>query len=350
MGKRYVAYVGSYTFIGKSKGITIYDVDVDAGRFTKRDEVEINNSSYLAVSHSRKYLYSVVDEGIASFRILEDGGLEQMNIVSAQGMRGCYLFIDPTDRYIFISGYHDGKLTVLKIHENGSLGGITDFVFHKGIGSVAEKTHQPHISCVMMTPDCKYVCAVDSGIDQIKVYSFNYETGKLALADIVRGDLESAPHHMLFSNDGRFMYVVCELKNHICVYSYDGSGSIPEFELVQRIFTVRRNASSVSAACAIEMTSDNRYLFCSNAGDNSVCMFKRDAETGRLSVMRILPISGDYPKDIGLFPDDRHLFSVNHESGSLTFFTVNYEKGLIIMNQVPITVDEPNCGLVVELP
>ena len=66
MGKRYVAYVGSYTFIGKSKGITIYDVDVDAGRFTKRNEVEINNSSYLAVSHSRKYLYSVVDEGIAS--------------------------------------------------------------------------------------------------------------------------------------------------------------------------------------------------------------------------------------------------------------------------------------------
>ena len=81
MGKRYVAYVGSYTFIGKSKGITIYDVDVEAGRFTRRDEVEINNSSYLAVSHSRKYLYSVVDEGIASFRILEDGGLEQMNIV-----------------------------------------------------------------------------------------------------------------------------------------------------------------------------------------------------------------------------------------------------------------------------
>ena len=80
-----------------------------------------------------------------------------------------------------------------------------------------------------------------------------------------------------------------------------------------------------------------------------MCIFKRDEETGRLSVMRILPISGDYPKDIGLFPDDKNLFSVNHESGSLTFFTVNYEKGLIVMNQVPIAVDEPNCGLIVEL-
>ena len=349
MGKKYAAYVGSYTFIGNSKGITIYDVDVEKGRFTKKGEAIVNNSSYLAVSHDRKYLYSIVDEGIASFRILEDGMLEQMNIATIQGMRGCYLFLDPTDRYIFVSGYHDGKLTVLNIRENHTVGSITDFVFHKGIGSVAEKTHQPHISCVMMTPDSKYVCAVDSGIDQIKVYSFNYETGRLALADIVRCDLESGPHHMMFSNDGRFMYVVCELKKHICVYSYDGNGASPCFELVQRIFTVRKNASSVSAACAIEMTSDNRYLFCSNAGDNSVCIFQRDAESGRLSVMRILPISGDYPKDIGLFPDDRHLFSVNHESGSLTFFTVKYEKGLIIMNQVPISVDEPNCGLIVEL-
>ena len=115
MGKKYAAYVGSYTFIGNSKGITIYDVDVEKGRFTKKGEATVNNSSYLAVSHDRKYLYSIVDEGIASFRILEDGMLEQMNIATIQGMRGCYLFLDPTDRYIFVSAYHDGKLTVLNI-------------------------------------------------------------------------------------------------------------------------------------------------------------------------------------------------------------------------------------------
>ena len=36
MSKKYVAYVGSYTFHGKSKGITVFDVDTQIGRFHKR--------------------------------------------------------------------------------------------------------------------------------------------------------------------------------------------------------------------------------------------------------------------------------------------------------------------------
>ena len=65
MSEKYVAYVGSYTH-DSSKGITILDVDNEAGRMAYREEVIVNNSSYLIVSHSGRYLYSIVDEGIAS--------------------------------------------------------------------------------------------------------------------------------------------------------------------------------------------------------------------------------------------------------------------------------------------
>ena len=44
MSEKYVAYVGTYTH-GKSKGITILDVDNAAGRMSIRDEVAVNNSS-----------------------------------------------------------------------------------------------------------------------------------------------------------------------------------------------------------------------------------------------------------------------------------------------------------------
>ena len=47
----YMAYVGSYSYTGKAKGITVYDVDVEKGRFEKRCEVEVNNSSYVIVSN-----------------------------------------------------------------------------------------------------------------------------------------------------------------------------------------------------------------------------------------------------------------------------------------------------------
>ena len=47
MQDKYMAYVGSYSYNGQAKGITVYDVDVKKGKFIYRCEVEVDNSSYL---------------------------------------------------------------------------------------------------------------------------------------------------------------------------------------------------------------------------------------------------------------------------------------------------------------
>ena len=60
-----------------------------------------------------------------------------MNSASICGMRGCYLSTDKLDRYLFVGGWHDGKVTVMRLNEDGTIGEMTDEVFHKGIGSVA---------------------------------------------------------------------------------------------------------------------------------------------------------------------------------------------------------------------
>ena len=69
----------------------------------------VNNSSYLARSKNGKYLYSIADEGVAVFAIHPDGDLEYINKVDIDGMRGCYLSVDVTGKYLFVAGYHDGK-------------------------------------------------------------------------------------------------------------------------------------------------------------------------------------------------------------------------------------------------
>ena len=50
MKGKYMAYVGSYTFMGKAKGITVFDVDLEKGLFIPRCEEEVNNASYLVAS------------------------------------------------------------------------------------------------------------------------------------------------------------------------------------------------------------------------------------------------------------------------------------------------------------
>ena len=72
-------------------------------------------------------------------------------------------------------------------------------------------------------------------------------------------------------------------------------------------------------------------------------MFERVEETGMLTRKFTLPISGEYPKDLVLLPDDKHLVLANHASNTLTTFTVDYEKNITVMNGKPIKITEPNC-------
>ena len=50
MSGKYMAYVGSYSYTGKAKGITVFDVDVENGMFKERCEIEVDNSSYVIAS------------------------------------------------------------------------------------------------------------------------------------------------------------------------------------------------------------------------------------------------------------------------------------------------------------
>ena len=350
MTGKYMAYVGSYSYTGKAKGISVYDVDVEKGQFIFRCEVEVDNASYLKASRNGKMLYSIADEGVVAFRILQNGSLLRMNSINIKGMRGCHISVSPDDKYLFISGYHDGKITVVKLNEDGTVGKITDGVFHKGLGSVAERNFRPHVNCSKLTPDGKFLMVADVGIDQIKIYRFEPMEGKISHVDSVRSDLESGPRHFLFSKDGKFFYVVHQLKNTIDVYSYsykDGD-KVPTIEKVQTIATTGEDPDPLTAACALRFAPGEDYLFCSNAGDNSISMYERDPETGFLELKFCLPISGDYPKDIAIFPDREHLASINH-GGSISLFHVDYEKSLLIMSGRTIRVNEPNCCELVKL-
>lgn len=340
--EKYVAYVSTYTS-SDDHGIKIYDVDMKNGRLEEKDQVSITNSSYVTISHNQKYLYSITDFGVESYGILKGGGLQLINKASINGMRGCYLSTDYEDKFLFVAGYHDGKITILSLNEDGSVGSIKEELFHKGLGSIAERNFRPHVNCVKMTRDNKYLLAADLGMDHVNVYRLDHRTGKIRLVDVIRSEMESAPRHVKFSKDGKFLYIVHELKNYIDVYSYQDINDNPEFEKIQNISTLNNYHAGGSAASALNFSADDNYLISSNAGDNSVIIYKVDHTTGMLKKLFCLPVSGDYPKDATLFPDQKHLISLNHESDSMTFFNVDLKKGLLVMNGKEMAVQRPNC-------
>lgn len=344
MAEKYVAYVSTYTMRNKNEyGIKIYDVDMEQGRLMEKDQVRISNSSYITISHNKKYLYSITDIGVEAYRIGENGDLEMINVLSINGMRGCYLSTDYEDKFLFVAGYHDGKLTAMRLRDDGGIDNITEEIYHKGLGSIAERNFRPHLNCVKMTRDNKYLCVADLGMDHVNVYQLNHSNGKLKLVDVIRSEQESAPRHLKFSKDGQFLYIVHELKNYVDVYRYyhDGPDN-PEFEKIQTISTLNEYHAGGSAASALNLSSDCNYLVSSNAGDNSVIIYSIDHKSGMLEKIFCLPISGDYPKDVALFPDNKHLVALNHASNTMTFFNVDMAKKTLVMNGKELSIDQPN--------
>lgn len=339
--EHFVAYVSTYTF-GDDYGLRVYDVDMEQGRLIERSQFKITNSSYVTISHNRKFLYAITDFGVQAYKIEKNGDLTPLNKESINGMRGCYLNTDYTDSYLFVAGYHDGKVTVMKLREDGGISHICDEVYHKGLGSISERNFRPHINCVKMTRDNKYLCAVDLGTDHINVYKFDAKTGKLHADDVIYSEVESAPRHVKFLMNGHIGYVIHELKNTIGVYHYEEVNGHAEFELIQTVSTLNAPSSN-SAASALNLSEDDRYLICSNAGDDSVSIFEVNQEDGTLKKLFTLPVSGNYPKDALIFPDNRHLVSLNHESDTMTFFTIDYEKKVMVMNGPSMHVVKPNC-------
>ncbi len=340
---KYVAYVGTYTH-ENSVGIHIYDVDVENVTFKERKVVPINNPSDIVITKDKQFLYSIADEGVEAFRILEDGDLESINKAGIGGIRGCFVDVDSSKRFLFVGGHHDGRVTMMRLRPDGGIDGIADGVFHKGMGrSMAQRNFMPHVDCVKLTPDEKFLCAVDNGLDHVKIYRIDYENGKMKLAHVIRGRLESAPRQIRFSKNGKFAYILYELTNDIEVYKYSLINDFPNFEKIQTISTMAEKDDDICAASGMDLSESGKYLYCSNSGINSVVCYEIDQETGMLTVKFNTRVNSDYPKVLSVFPDENYYVVLNNNSNEIMFYRAYYEEGYSLWKGKPIPIDKPNC-------
>ena len=347
---KYVAYVGTYTKTN-SIGIHLYDVDDETWNMRERKIVKINNPSALVVSADGQFLYSIADEGVESFRILPDGDLEPMNSAWTGGMRGCDITVDSQNRYLFVAGFYDGRVTMMRLNEDGTVGEVTCGIYHESMGlSVADTNFTPHVTCVEMTPDQKYLCAVDNGLDHVKVYEIDYEMGRLQLVETIRGHIENGPRVIRFRHETKTAYILSEKANNVLVYKFDSERQpFAVLDLIQDISTNFMDYDGNFAASDLELSPDHRHLFVSSAGVNTVTVFDIDDETGLLTTNCENKTSGDYPKALEIMPDNKHFVVLNHGENEMRIFKMNYEGRYFLMDQPPIKIPKPNCIVLHEL-
>lgn len=340
--------VGTYTNGSNSKGIYTFRFNEETGEAATLDSVEVPNPSYLVPSEDGKFVYSVNEFGkgqaaVSAFAFdKQKGSLRPLNSQKTMGADPCYLITN--GKNVITANYNGGSITVLPIQEDGSLLPASSVIEFKGSGPVKDRQKQAHLHCVRITPDGKYLLADDLGTDQIHKFNVNPNAdaqnkeallteGTPAAFKVAPG---SGPRHLIFSNDGKFAYLIAEIGGTVIAFQYaDG--------MLKEIQTVAADTVNAQGSGDIHISPDGKFLYASNRlKADGVAIFKINPSDGTLAKVGY-QLTGIHPRNFIITPNGKYLLVACRDDNTIEVYQRNEENGLLTDTKKDISVDKPVC-------
>jgi 6-phosphogluconolactonase len=191
-----------------------------------------------------------------------------------------------------------------------------------------------------MSADNRFAVVADLGLDQLLVYPFDGSNGTLGSPRIINTDPGAGPRHLVFSRNGKFLYVINELSSTITVYSYasrDGA-----MAPLQRISTLPGGFAGRNTAAEVVVHPSGKFLYASNRGeDNSIVVFAIDSGKGTLALVEQVPTAGKTPRHFAIDPSGEWLLAANQDSNTIVTFRINRESGRLARTGNSIEVKSP---------
>jgi 6-phosphogluconolactonase len=359
---KYIFYVGTYTKEqgSTSKGIYAYGYDADSGKITPLGlAAETINPSWVAIHPNGRFLYAVNEVpnykgpnsgGVSAFSIdrgkdgRATGKLTFLNEVASRGADPCYITVDKTGKYVLVANYSGGSVAVFPVLEDGKLGEASAFVQHSGHGANPERQEGPHAHSIDPSSDNRFAFVDDLGLDELLVYKFDSSKGTLAPNDppFAKVDPGSGPRHFALHPNGKFAYVVSEIKGTVTVFSANLSAGT--FHSVQTVSTLPQGFTGLIEDAEIAVHASGKFLYASNRGDgNSIAVFSIDASKGTLTPVEYASTRGKTPRSFEIDPTGRFLLAANEKSNNIVVFRIDATTGRLTPTGQVLEVSEPVC-------
>lgn len=279
----------------------IYRIETDGKSFEIKEKTSLPNPMYMTVYNKKMYvlLRSVFDgdiSGMCTFNINSDGSLSsQSEIIPTKGVVACH--ICASDSGVYAVNYVSGSVIkfpgVLKIHS--------------GRGVNPARQESPHTHCVIQSPDKKYICVTDLGLD--KIFFYDTDLNEKFTLSVPSG---CGARHLAFSDDGKYLYCVNELISSVSVFEYDGENSkaLATYPALPDDFKEKNLAAAIRV--------HNGRLYVSNRGHDSIAVF--DIKGEKLELLHYIK-TGSEPRDFNISGDV--IVSCNMLGNSVTFYSIS---------------------------
>jgi len=335
----------TFVYVSNAQDGTIdaYSMDTGSGALTSIGKVDAAKLVMpMTVSPNKKYLYAVIrsqPHRVLSYAIDAATGALAQKASAPLPDSMPYVSTDRAGRFLLTASYGGDKLAVSPIGENGLVEAEAIQVIPTG-----RNAHS-----ILPDRSNNFVYAATLGANQVLQFKFDGKTGKLSANDppAVSAEAGHGPRHMVFSPDGKYLYVLNELSGHVAQYAVDsGKGtltivgtisSVPaEAGLVWGVAQAPAGAAAAAAApkddkpkiwaADIQITPDGKFLYTTERTTSKIALFTVAPGSGKLVYVSNFATEAQ-PRGIRIDPTGRYLVASGEKSDRLSVYKIDQATG-----------------------
>ena len=360
--------VGCNTGSPDKDALKVLECDTETGAAKiVRSIVGCEGTTYFQISKDGKALYSVVAEkvGDKSHGALVKFALDGHCVGQITRLAGlscetpCHVALSPDESVMSVAVYWSGVYGVMALDSREL---TTAALPNDAVGPRKDRQQKAFAHQTFYTPDGKLMGVCDLGCDRVNFYDYKKPGGLEKPVITIKADPGDGPRHALFSNDGKFLFVVNELSSTVTSYAVAkgtpnlvgasfqdargrvGDASLPftrigKWSMLPEGCTLKETDTK---AAAIKLTADGKLLMASNRGHDSIAFYAVN-EDGTLTMKNVAKLTGKFPRDFELMPGEKFMVVGHKMSNEIQVYAFDREKCELKAVGEPIPCWRPLC-------
>ena len=360
--------VGCNTGSPDKDALKILECDTETGAAKIVQSVNgCEGTTYFQISKDGKALYSVVAEkvGDKSHGALVKFALDGHRVGQITRLAGltcetpCHVALSPDESVMSVAVYWSGVYGVMALDSREL---TTAALPNDAVGPRKDRQQKAFAHQTFYTPDGKLMGVCDLGCDRVNFYDYKKPGGLDKPVLTIKADPGDGPRHAIFSNDGKFLFVVNELSSTVTSYAVAkgtpnlvgasfqdargrlGEPSLPftrigKWSMLPEGCTLKETETK---AAAIKLTADGKILMASNRGHDSIAFFAVN-DDGTLMLKNVSKLTGKFPRDFELMPGEKFMVVGHKMSNEIQVYAFDREKCELKAVGEPIPCWRPLC-------
>ena len=360
--------VGCNTGSPDKDSLKVLECDTETGAAKIVQSVNgCEGTTYFQLSKDGKTLYSVVAEkvdnkshgALVKFDVENHRIGKMTKLAELPCETPCHVALSPDESIMSVAVYWSGIYGVMALD---SCQLTSAALPNDAVGPRKDRQQKAFAHQTFYTPDGKLMGVCDLGCDRVNFYEYKKSGGLEKPVITLKADPGDGPRHAIFSNDGKFLFVVNELSSTVTSYAVAkgtpnlvgasfqdargrlGEPSLPftrigKWSMLPEGCTLKETETK---AAAIKLTADGKILMASNRGHDSIAFFAVN-DDGTLMLKNVSKLTGKFPRDFELMPGEKFMVVGHKMSNEIQVYAFDREKCELKAVGAPIPCWRPLC-------